>query len=439
MTTASNSPTDLPDDQPPGELPSDEHPSGAPVSGEPLSGAPLPDINPPDEHVSIRVLLPVFLLMMFMGLHAGFSGPLLPSVAKDQSISLVEVSKLISVNFAGCIIALLSGRVLMNRLGGWLCLRLSAILVASGMMVIATASGLFWICFGALLIGLGGGINSFAGTVVVLAMAKGSASAVLNRLHLFFGLGAFIGPALAWLAMMSPWGYRSVFLVSAVLVSLIGVEFFVGSFCRPAVTSKEGASTWGILKFATFWMYCLVFFLYVGIETSTVTWLFTYLEKAGHLNKGLASIGASILWGGLTVGRALSVPLCIKFKGYYVTISGVCLSVVGLTLLACGPGCSFPDWLLLASVLCIGVGFGPVFPNVLAAANSRFAFASTTTTTISILCGFVGGMVFTPVLAKIFEDVGLTQGFTTLVGCCIGLVLVFIVTRLVAQSEPLPG
>ncbi|MBX9692211.1 MAG: MFS transporter [Cyanobacteria bacterium] len=387
-----------------------------------------------DDHISIRVLLPVFLLMTLLGANAGWTGPLLPSLAKDQSVSLVDVSKMISVNFLGCILSLLFGRFLMNSLGGWNCQKLSAILFAAGLLVIATVSGLTWICVGALLIGIGGGINSFSSTVVVLCMAKGSTSAVLNRLHLFYGLGALLGPAIAWLGTMTPWTYRAVFLLGAVLVSLIAVEFFAGAKCRPAVETKEAQSSWGIVKSPTLWMYSLVMFLYVGIETATVTWLYTYLQKAEHLSAGLSSLGVSALWGGLTLGRLLGVPLCVKFKGYYVTVGGVCLATVGMALLAWGPSCGFPCWMMFFAILCVGTGFGPVFPNVLAAANTRFAHAATTTTTVSILCGFVGGMIFAPVLAKIFENAGLSQGFMTLVGCLISLIFTFIVTRKIATS-----
>jgi fucose permease len=46
----------------------------------------------------------------------------------------------------------------------------------------------------------------------------------------------------------------------------------------------------------------------------------------------------------------------------------------------------------LALVLLLGLGYGPIFPNVLAAANEHFMPDTTTTSSVVITSGAVGGI-----------------------------------------------
>jgi fucose permease len=88
----------------------------------------------------------------------------------------------------------------------------------------------------------------------------------------------------------------------------------------------------------------------------------------------------------------------------------------------------------LALVLLLGLGYGPIFPNVLAAANEHFRPDTTTTSSVVITSGAVGGITL-PLLAGYgFTHLSWQLGMLFLFAVCTSmlslyLLLLKIVTR----------
>ena len=392
-----------------------------------------PGISKTEERAGSRgegLLFVVFLLITVSGLNAGWMGPFFPSIARIESISLMQAGAMVSVYFAGCIISMMSGRAMLVKFGARNCLKLSCSIVGSGLILVAVSSGIFWLWSGAFLIGLGVGVNSIAGTIVVLDSAVASPAASLNRFHLFFGFGALAGPLFAWIGNQTPWSYRSIYLAFGVIVLSIALRLLLTSRGRTSAPPVESADSWNILKSSVLWSFAIVLFLYVGIESATGAWIYTYLKHGCHLPPSLAAIGSSAFWGGMTAGRLTGMALCSRISEFIVTVSAAVISAIAIAMLAFLPEAGWP---LLAVVGATGFGFGPIFPNVMAAATEHFPRVVPTVTTAVTTFGFVGGVAFPYMVASIFREIGLEEGFIALLAACLLMIGCFFLTRKLAS------
>lgn len=356
-----------------------------------------------------RIILATGAIVLLCGLNSGWIGPLLPAMAAAHKVSLVYAGSMVSLYAAGSIIPIFFGKILMDRLGGKLCIQVAAFLIGVGLLVIGLGANAAVMTAGAGIMGFGGGVSSVAGNVCVLQLVKGSGAAALNKLHLFFGVGALVGPLLAWAALQTPYSYHLVYAGAALFAFLISASLV--PYKNFPIASQAATLKPAPLHFKSIALFCypVIIFLYVGIETAAVAWLYTYLVNAGHLQAGLSSVAMSLLWAGMVVGRLANVYLLKRFSANALIVSAMILATSALALLALYPEMGS---LALPVVALLGAGFAPIFPSVLAAANARFSRQSSTVTSIVITAGALGGMALPWATGKVLETNGLSWTMT---------------------------
>lgn len=333
-----------------------------------------------------RIIMAACALTLLAGLNTGWTGPLIPKIAQIKGIDLVLAGSIVSVSASGSMLMLLLGKIICEKLGSRNSLRLAAVIAGIGMVIIAVAPGLAVLAIGAFVIGCGTGLNSIASTTSVLLSDTASSAAALNRVNLFFGIGALAGPLVAWAGLSSPLSFHIVYLFGAAFAFICALVLKIQNPGKKPVAVKSQPVT-GNIKQPVLWLFALVIFLYVGMEGAL---LLGYLLSCKYttLDLALASISMTVLWAGLTLGRTISVFLCGRYSSIKITLLGMALTASSLLSLACFSNLGMGT---LALVLLLGLGFGPIFPNVLAAANEHFMPDTTTTSSVVITSGSVGG------------------------------------------------
>ena len=379
----------------------------------------------PDVKNQRNLLLANYGMVLLAGLNTGWIGPLIPTIARQHHMPVTELGSLLSVQFFGCLVTMSMGKKIVDLLGIKASLIAASIVTLLGFLLFGLGGGQEFLWLGSLLIGAGTGINSVTGTLVVLRLVKENSATALNKVHLFFGLGALLGPGIAWLSHISPFSYRAAFIFGA-LVSL-GLTLIAtrASELAKAIPEKEPPPSKETLKKPLLWIYSLVLFFYVGIESGATAWLFVFLRKASLLPHEQASLGMSALWLGLTLSRFYSGRLCRMYSPAMVATSGMILSLITLAILSLNPQLSM---FTLVVVAILGCGYGPVFPTVLAMVNSRFYHSMALVTTVAVTTGFLGGMIYPYAVGKIFEGEGLKTGMGFLAGGSLLMILLFLVT-----------
>ncbi len=154
----------------------------------------------------------------------------------------------------------------------------------------------------------------------------------------------------------------------------------------------EAVGTFSVLVHPLVRMIGLILFLYVGAEAGIGAWLFSYLRATSALSASVASWAVSLFWLGLIAGRMLGGALANRSSPKPMSILAATLCVTalsGLILSAGSPGFG------AAMIVLAGVGFGPVFPNMIAIGAASFpADVGRMTSTVS--AGGALGAAFVP-------------------------------------------
>ena len=373
-----------------------------------------------------RLLSIAMSLRCLIGLNLVWIGPLIPSIAAAQSASLAETGFLVSSYYVGAIPTMVSGRWFLSRLGVKGSLKLASLLMGLGLLIVALVQGMPLLWIGSLIFGLGSGLTVISGSVFALICGRDNPASLLNKLAMFYGFGALSGPLVAWLGCQTPWSYHIVYLVGAAYAFLIGLILMQenkgeGRFEIPREKAPGNAHL-----AMDVWMCALLLLLYIGVEIGATAWLYTYMTEACKLPAGASALGVSLLCAGLTFGRFIGIYLCRRFNLHFITVLFMLISTGSIFALAFYPAMGMVA--LLVSV-CMGMGFGPVYPNILASISNKYPEEVDTVAPIVISTSFAGGVFMPFIIALVFEHVGLKEGMGIIGMTNVAVLLFYMVIR----------
>jgi fucose permease len=319
------------------------------------------------ERTPVTVAFAAFVLV---GVNAGATGVLLPAQISDYGVSKTAIGSTFFTGSVGFVLASLLAGPMVHRLGMRVALVVGATLTAVAGFSIATRPPFVAFVLIAIVTGFGAGVAESGFQAYVVALP--GSTALTNRLHAFFGVGALLGPLLAtWILGFASW--RTVWFVLAAAE----VPFVVAIWATyprhetaapvpPAAPNPEQRSR-GLLSSAlrerTVLLGAALLAVYVGLEISMGNWGFSYLVQARGEHRVLAGYVVSGYWLGLTLGRFLISPFAIRIGASAANMAFGCL--IGVTIVAALtwvlPGAaSIPGFVLL------GFFLGPIFPTAMA-------------------------------------------------------------------------
>ncbi|MBV9380094.1 MAG: MFS transporter [Streptosporangiaceae bacterium] len=381
-------------------------------------------------HVRPPVLLS-YVTFVFIGINAGVNGVLLPAQMAGYGVDRATIGITFFTGSAGFVLAGLCTGALVNRFG----VRI-ALVTGGGAYVLA---GLYLATrppFGAfvlVLLVVGFAIGILESVLNVYLTSLPDATALLNRLHAFFGVGALSGPVLAaWILGFASW--TTVWLVMAVACVPL-VTGFLAAYPRPqrgdpppeapeapgvsgatathrasdagaAAAAPAGGLLRGALRERGVLFGAAMLAVYVGLELGVGGWGFSYLVQARALPESFAGYSVSGYWLGLTLGRFLISPVASRMGASVATMMYACLAgVTAAAMLA---------WLspaaVVASVALVLLGFflGPVFPTTMAIAP-QLTRASLVPTAIGVMnaASVVGGAALPWLVGAIAQGAGM--------------------------------
>ncbi len=191
-------------------------------------------------------------------------------------------------------------------------------------------------------------------------------------------------------------------LTAAYFAAFIALGLTVGSLgpTLPGLAEQThvglGAISYLVVLIALF------LFLYVGAEVSFAGWIFTYTVKLHLSSATTAAYLTSLLWGSLTIGRMLIIPVATRFKAGSILISSLtgCLLSIGLMVV-------IPRSLgaVLIGTAGLGLSMASIFPTTLSYAGQRIRMTGQLTGWI-VLVSSVGAMVVPLIIGQFFQSVG---------------------------------
>jgi fucose permease len=342
----------------------------------------------------------------------GWSSLLLPALIRSVEHAFARTDREFALLYFRSALAYgaaaFSGGFITERIGRRIVLTAALLLAAAGAAGQALSPA--WTPFLAAVMVAGWGTGLIDGGVnaLFLDVYRDARGGALSFLHLFFGLGALIGPFCLGLAVTAGMSWRIALVIT-------GIGFLVGipALLRAPMPSgrqsrrpeRVGTAAMDETERSLLPFVGLAFGIgfYVAAEIGVSSWLVRFLSS---LSVAGATAVLSGFWTGLALGRLLSGWVAERTDYYAFTLG--CIALASLSL----AGAVLAPWLPVSALLfaLTGMFFGPIFPMIMALGGNiyphRLAALGGSLTTAAV----VGGLIYPPLMGLLESRIGLGGG-----------------------------
>ena len=295
---------------------------------------------------------------LLTGIVMTFLGPMLPILSARWLLSDSGAGALIFTQFLSSMFGMLLSASLVERHGYRLTLIIGAALMVGGIALLATGPysvGLLSIC----ILGFGHGVTTPAGNLRTAEIDPARSASALNVINAVWGIGAMSSPFLIALAQKAHrpnlFLYGTSAALTVLLLALVFARFSPDTRAHISRSSSATPSFWASPKLPVI---CLLFFIYVGTETSFGGWVATYAHRVVPNERTFWAVTPSFYWGSLLAGRTVAaVALRIK-SATTIAKAGLILALLGGLTLVSAHGIG----LIIAGAVLAGLGLASIFP-----------------------------------------------------------------------------
>ena len=358
----------------------------------------------------------IYLAFISLGLPDSLLGSAWPEIYPGFGVPVSYAGIISMIISLGTVTSsLLSDRII-SRLGTGKVIVISGLLTALAILGFALAPNFWVLCLCSIPYGLGAGSVDVALNNYVALHFK---STHMNWLHCCWGIGATIGPYVMGIALSGggSWqsGYWYIALTQLGITALlffslplwkrheqedssVSTEESPGSDsdsepARPLKLSQTVRIT-GVKEVMT------CFFCYALMEQTAGVWGGPYLKLFKGMDGAAAAAFAGMLFLGITLGRAASGFLAIRYSDQQLIRMGIILTAVGILILVI-PGSAI---IAVCGIMIIGLGCAPMYPAMIHAAPQIFGRdRSRAVIGVQMASYFVGVFVLPPLFGLIAQ------------------------------------
>lgn len=367
----------------------------------------------PDAKRQPGPLLVALFSMFMMGGIWSITGALLPTIVEDLALSDARAGVLVSSLAVGYTAVTALAGTLTDRLGFRRIWLFALGLGLAALLIIFALPG-----FGSLLagvVGLGMVSGALDGCInpLVASIAPERSGNLLNRVHLFFGLGATVTPLLVSLGTRLGLPWQGHYLLQSVYVlAMIGivvrtrfpeVEAEAGGAIGPF---RNALASRGVL------VAMLTILIYGGVESSVFSWIALYLKRVRSVPAEQASLGVSLFAGMLMLGRLLCGWITERVGYKRLVVGSSLLGGLALAIVTWGPAKGLA-WLAVGLV---GLFYAGIFATLMADATRRVETYKGTVAGLLCTSAGVGNMGLPWIVGLVAGWAGLTAGITIVFG-----------------------
>lgn len=313
------------------------------------------------------LLIVIYIAFIGLGVPDSLFGTAWPAIYTDLNLPVSWASIVTIIVSCGTITSSLLSSWLISRFGTGKITAVSTLMTALALLGFSCSDSMLWLCLCAIPLGLGAGSIDTALNNYVALHYKASH---MNFLHCFYGIGVSLSPYLMSLALSKgTWegGYRAVFWFQLAIAALTVLALPLWKKVRHAQNGEEEEETPRVLSFPALMkmpkvrMACLVFIGYCALEYTCGTWGSTFLVNAKGAAADTAARMVTFYYIGLALGRFLSGVLAGRLHSRQLVKIGQMILLAAIASLFL----PLPSAFCSVSLFFIGLGNGPIFPNML--------------------------------------------------------------------------
>lgn len=371
------------------------------------------------------LLAVIYVAFISLGLPDSLLGAVWPTMSQDLAVPVSWAGGISAVISMFTIVsALLSDRMTL-RLGAGRVTAISVALTAIALAGFSVAPNYWVLLLIAVPYGLGaGGVDAALNNYVAIHYE----SRHMSWLHCMWGVGASIGPYIMGYALSNgqgwPWGYRYIAILQVALTLILvlslplwksrkltaaesndGAEDEAGTDDGTALAGerREPLGVSGVLAIRGAKEILIMFFCYCAIESTAGLWASSYMVMHAGVDKVTAASWASLFYVGITVGRALSGFLTMRFRDPVMIRIGQVLVLLGVVTMFL----PLPYHLgIVAGLIVVGLGCAPIYPCVIHSTPAYFGEENSQAIVgVQMACAYTGTLLMPPLFGIIAQYV----------------------------------
>ncbi len=349
----------------------------------------------------MAVLLSViFLSFIGLGLPDTILGSIWPVIQKDINAPIYSAGIITLIVQAGTVISSLFSSKLVYKYSTQMITFFSILLTSIALIIFAFSENVFFLFAAAVPLGLGAGSVDAALNGYV---ANNFKSNIMNFLHGFWGVGAFLGPFTMSFFIKSDYSWRAGYIFTAFILCFIALTVFLSRkiWINKGNSSEEKVyiSNKEALKIPLVKSALTTFLFFSYIELTTGLWISSYFVYGLGISKYYAALITAFFYGSITAGRIITGLFSNNFENYKIIRAGEMAIIAGCVLMIFGD-----MYLSVAGAFIIGIGSSPVYPAMLHETPRRFGEkASLTVMGLQMSVSYTGGAL-APLIFGMFAD-----------------------------------
>lgn len=382
------------------------------------------------------LLIVIFIDFIGLGIPDSLFGAAWPAINSDFGLP-ISAANAVTVTMTVCsIISSLMSAKLTEKFSTSKIAAVSTALTAVGLFGFSISKNIYMMFFFTLFLGFGAGAIDAALNNYVAVHYRASH---MNFLHCFYGIGVTLSPYLMSLALKNrSWqsGYRLAFIIQLV-ISIIAFASLPlwqkNGRLSESSDEKSGKSSFAeLIKLPGIKSTWLVFFGSCALEYVSGTWSSSFLVNSRGITVDRAALFVTVYYGGIALGRFLSGIFSSKLKPQQIISIGTILIIPAIVLVSQ----PFIPNLIAVGMFLIGLGNGPLYPNMVHLTPIRFGAQRSQAVMGSQMAAAYIGILSMPTLTGFLAQKFSTDIFPYCLAVLYGIMLIsLIATNMVKTTN----
>lgn len=351
----------------------------------------------------------IYLAFISLGLPDSLLGAAWPSIYPQFGIPVSYAGAVSFIIALGTVVSSLNSNRLTNRFGTGKVTAVSVAMTAVAIFGFSVSNSFWMLCLWAVPYGLGGGsIDAALNNYVALHYS----SKHMSWLHCMWGVGTIIGPYVIGFGLLNGFGWQFGYIFVSIMQIILTIIMVVSlplwkkqsklSSDNNPQEPKRVIPLHDIIKIPGAKQVMITFFCYCALEQTAMLWASSYMVLHNGVSADYATIGASLLFIGITAGRAINGFLTAKFSDDQLVRIGQVIILAGIAAIAVPFG-NIPTQL---GFLLIGLGCAPIYPCIIHSTPAHFgAEQSMALIGVQMASAYVGTCSMPPIFGFIAGNI----------------------------------
>ncbi|MDQ0495337.1 MFS transporter [Paenibacillus brasilensis] len=334
---------------------------------------------------------------LLIGVTSVLLGALLPVLLPHYGRGYSDGGLLLFLQFFGFLVGVLLSPLMALHIGRKSVLSIALVSILTACAILGLLPSWTWVIVMTIWVGFGSGIIESSIGAFTIEFTEEQKAVAMSKLDVYFALGALLIPAVVSLYIWLGMWYLTFYTIS--LLTLIIALFWLTmpasssshlaqADLRTSERSVEQARYSGQHRMLL-GIFIVFFFVYMGLELGLMNFLPSILIETLQLRESVASLGVSLLWIAMIIGRMFSGRIA-ESSGY---IPFLLWSVIGTFCFLVAMVFVTNQWATYLLVFGAGLFMSGLFCIALVYANMLIPGMTERTTSILIASGGIGGSV----------------------------------------------